>query len=80
MSTNETQQISTLPAKWPGVTSLRALLAQEKDDDTPRPTVLLCESFTATYMALLLYGLVTYDCVILFHVTGHKFTKETWGT
>ncbi|KAK5649288.1 hypothetical protein RI129_000317 [Pyrocoelia pectoralis] len=78
-SINERQQIHTLPSKWPGVTSLRALLAREKDEDTPRLTVVLCEAFTATYLSLLLYGLCTLDCVILFHVTGHMFTQETWG-
>ncbi|XP_025837057.1 dmX-like protein 2 [Agrilus planipennis] len=79
MSMSEGQQITTLPAKWPGVTSLRSLLAREKDEDTPRLTVLLCESFTAVYMVLLLYGICTMDAVILFHVTGHVFTVETWG-
>lgn len=79
MSLNESQQISTLPSKWPGVTSLRALLAREKDDDTPRLTVILCEAFSAVYLALLLYGLCSYDCVILFHVAAHNFTQETWG-
>lgn len=79
MSLNEAQQISTLPSKWPGVTSLRALLAREKDDDTPRLTVILCEAFASVYLALLLYGLCSYDCVILLHVTAHNFTQETWG-
>lgn len=79
MSLNESQQITTLPSKWPGVTSLRALLAREKDDDTPRLTVILCEAFAAVYLALVLYGLCSYDCVILFHVAAHDFTQETWG-
>lgn len=79
ISVGDRQQIHTLPAKWPGVTSLRALLAREKDEDTPRLTIVLCEAFTATYLALLLYGLATLDCVILFHVTGHTFTQETWS-
>ncbi|XP_066150653.1 dmX-like protein 2 isoform X3 [Euwallacea fornicatus] len=79
VSVNESLQIVTLPSKWPGVTSLRALLAREKDEDTPRLTVLLCEAFTATYLALLLYGLVTCDCVILFHVTAHKLEGDVWG-
>lgn len=79
VSLNEGQNIITLPSKWPGVTSLRALLAREKDEDTPRLTVLLCEAFTAVYLALLLYGLVTCDCVILFHVTAHTFNQDIWG-
>ncbi|XP_076252311.1 rabconnectin-3 alpha isoform X2 [Rhynchophorus ferrugineus] len=79
ISVNETLQIVTLPPKWPGVTSLRALLAREKDEDTPKLTVLLCEAFTATYLALLIYGLVTCDCVILFHVAAHTFNAEVWG-
>ncbi|XP_018562526.1 dmX-like protein 2 isoform X2 [Anoplophora glabripennis] len=79
ISINEGQNIITLPPKWPGVTSLRSLLAREKDEDSPRLTVLLCESFTAVYLALLLYGLVTCDCVILYHVTAHTFNQEVWG-
>lgn len=79
MSLNESQQITTLPSKWPGVTSLRALLAREKDEDTPRLTVILCEAFSAVYLALLLYGLCSYDCVILFHAVAHNFTQDTWG-
>ncbi|XP_074030533.1 rabconnectin-3 alpha isoform X2 [Leptinotarsa decemlineata] len=79
ISVNEGHNIITLPSKWPGVTSLRALLAREKDEDTPRLTVVLCEAFTAVYMALLLYGLVTCDCIILFHVTAHSFDSEVWG-
>lgn len=79
MSINEAHAITTLPAKWPGVTSLRALLAREKDEDTPRLTVMLCEAFAAVYMALLLYGLVTCDCVILFHVTAHTLNADIWG-
>ncbi|XP_017781826.1 PREDICTED: dmX-like protein 2 isoform X2 [Nicrophorus vespilloides] len=79
MSINESQQIITTPSKWPGVPSLRALLAREKDEDTPRLTVVLCESFVATYLALLLYGLASCDCIILHHVAGHTFTTKTWG-
>ncbi|XP_030754716.1 dmX-like protein 2 isoform X2 [Sitophilus oryzae] len=79
ISVNETLMIVTFPAKWPGVSGLRALLAREKDEDTPRLTVLLCEAFTATYLALLIYGLVTCDCVILFHVAAHTFNPEVWG-
>ncbi|KAJ8974411.1 hypothetical protein NQ317_014905 [Molorchus minor] len=78
-SINEAQNIITLPSKWPGVTSLRSLLAREKDEDTPRLTVILCESFTAVYMALLLYGLVSHDYIILFHVTAYTFGQEEWG-
>lgn len=74
------QQITSAPSKWPGVTSLQALLTCEKDEDTPKLTIVLCEAFTATYLALLLYGLATCDCDILYHVTGHNFDKATWGT
>lgn len=79
ISVSEGLQIVTFPPKWPGVTSLRALLARERDEDTPRLTVLLCEAFTCTYLALLLYGMVTCDCVILFHVTAHNLDSHVWG-
>ncbi|XP_053689152.1 dmX-like protein 2 isoform X2 [Sabethes cyaneus] len=79
-STDEPLAVSTPPSKWPGVTNLRALLAREKDDDTPRLNVLLCESFAATYMALFVYALTTCDCHILFRLAGQNFTDYTWST
>lgn len=44
---------TTPPARWPGVASLRALLARERDDDAPRLGVLLAEAFVAVYGSLL---------------------------
>lgn len=78
-SSDEPVCVSTLPAKWPGVTNLRALLAREKDEDTPRLNVLLCEAFMATFMSLLVYALSTCDCHILFRLAGQKFTNVSWG-
>lgn len=78
-SSDEPVCVSTLPAKWPGVTNLRALLAREKDEDTPRLNVLLCEAFMATFMSLLVYALSTCDCHILFRLAGQKFTNMSWG-
>lgn len=78
-SSDEPIAVSTLPSKWPGVTNLRALLAREKDEDTPRLNVLLCEAFMATFMSLLVYGLSTCDCHILYRLAGQKFTNLSWG-
>ncbi|XP_055600710.1 dmX-like protein 2 isoform X3 [Uranotaenia lowii] len=79
-STDEPLSVSTPPSKWPGVTNLRALLAREKDEDTPRLNVLLCESFVATYMALFVYALTTCDCHILYRLAGQNFSDYTWST
>lgn len=78
-SSDEPVTVSTLPSKWPGVTNLRALLAREKDEDTPRLNVLLCEAFMATYMSLLVYAMSTCDCHILYRLVGQKFTNMSWG-
>lgn len=78
-SSDEPVMVSTLPSKWPGVTNLRALLAREKDEDTPRLNVLMCEAFMASFMSLLVYGLSTCDCHILFRLAGQKFTNQSWG-
>ncbi|KAG4080274.1 hypothetical protein HA402_010766 [Bradysia odoriphaga] len=78
-STDEPVTVSTSPSKWPGVTNLRALLAREKDEDTPRLNVLLCEAFMATFMSLLVYGLATCDCHILYRLAGQKFSNATWA-
>ncbi|XP_055631831.1 dmX-like protein 2 isoform X2 [Toxorhynchites rutilus septentrionalis] len=79
-STDEPLSVSTPPSKWPGVTNLRALLAREKDEDTPRLNILLCESFVATYMALFVYALTTCDCHILYRLAGQNFSDYTWST
>lgn len=78
-SSDEPVTVSTSPSKWPGVTNLRALLAREKDEDTPRLNVLLCEAFMATFMSLLVYALSTCDCHILYRLAGQKFTNGSWA-
>jgi DmX-like protein len=79
-STDEPVTVSTPPPKWPGVTNLRALLAREKDEDTPRLNVLLCEAFIASFMSLLVYGLTTCDCHILYRLVGQKFSDVSWAS
>uniref|UniRef100_A0A182NDD9 RAVE complex protein Rav1 C-terminal domain-containing protein n=1 Tax=Anopheles dirus TaxID=7168 RepID=A0A182NDD9_9DIPT len=79
-STDEPLAVSTPPSKWPGVTNLRALLAREKDEDTPRLNVLLCESFVAAYMALFVYALTTCDSHILYRLAGQNFADGSWST
>uniref|UniRef100_A0A336LP03 CSON007414 protein n=1 Tax=Culicoides sonorensis TaxID=179676 RepID=A0A336LP03_CULSO len=79
-STDEPLSVCTAPSKWPGVTNLRALLAREKDDDIPRLNVLLCESFIATYMALLVCALSSCDCHTLYRLSAHQFNDITWAS
>lgn len=79
-STDEPLIVCTAPSKWPGVTNLRALLAREKDDDIPRLNVLLCESFVATFMALLVCALSSCDCHTLYRMAAHQFTDATWAS
>lgn len=78
-SVDEAVGITTLPSKWPGVTNLRALLAREKDEDTPKLNILLCESFVATYMSLFVYALSSCDSHILYRLVGHHFDNNTWS-
>ena len=75
----EESRIVTEPSKWPGVTALRALLDRDKDDDTPNLTVLLCETYTAIYLALLVYGLATCDCHILFRIASQTPSAAVWA-
>ena len=49
-----------------GVTSLRALLAREKDEDAPRLLTLLCEAFVAIYTSLLCYAMAACDSHVLY--------------
>ncbi|XP_029173439.1 dmX-like protein 2 isoform X2 [Nylanderia fulva] len=79
-STDDGVCITTSPAKWPGVTNLRALLAREKDEDTPKLNILLCEAFVATYMSLFIYALSSCDSHILYRLVGQHFDNNTWSS
>lgn len=78
-STDDGVCINTTPSKWPGVTNLRALLAREKDEDTPKLNILLCEAFVATYMSLFVYALWSCDSHILYRLVGQCFDNSTWS-
>ncbi|XP_024225203.1 dmX-like protein 2 isoform X2 [Bombus impatiens] len=78
-STDDGVCITTSPSKWPGVTNLRALLAREKDEDTPKLNILLCEAFVATYMSLFVYALWSCDSHILYRLVGQHFGSNTWS-
>ncbi|XP_064475038.1 dmX-like protein 2 [Ornithodoros turicata] len=70
---------TTAPSKWPGVQSLRALMARDKDEDAPRLHTLLCESFVAVYLSQLIHALAACDCHVLFRLVGQRFTQHTWS-
>ncbi|XP_069136751.1 dmX-like protein 2 [Argopecten irradians] len=71
--------INTPPSKWPGVTSLRVLLAQEKDDAAPKLNILCCESLIAVYVSLLVNAMAMYDCNMLYRLVSHRFEHQMWG-
>eukprot|EP00094_Tigriopus_californicus_P002839 TCALIF_02737-PA protein Name:"Similar to DMXL1 DmX-like protein 1 (Homo sapiens)" AED:0.22 eAED:0.22 QI:0/0.72/0.68/1/1/1/19/158/2211 len=79
MSYDETTEISTDPSKWPGVTSLRALLDREKDEETPNLNVLLCETYVAIYISLLSYALASCDSQILYRLISQNVTPNYWS-
>lgn len=62
-----------------GVSSLRALLAQDKDEDSPKLHTLLCEAFVSVYLSQLIHALSTCDCHVLYRLVGQQFSKETWA-
>ncbi|RWS14486.1 dmX-like protein 2, partial [Dinothrombium tinctorium] len=70
---------TTPPNKWPGVQSLRALLARDKDEDSPKLHTLLCETYTASYLSQLLYALAACDSHVLYRLIVNDFTKEKWS-
>ncbi|XP_052793147.1 dmX-like protein 2 isoform X3 [Mya arenaria] len=72
--------VNTPPGKWPGVTSLRVLLAREKDEDSPKLNILLTESLFAVYVSLLINALATFDCFMLYRLTAHKFDAKMWSS
>lgn len=61
------------------MTSLKVLLAREKDEDAPRLSVLLTESLIAVYMSLLISALSMYDSQMLYRLVANKLDAHTWG-
>ena len=76
---SEIMKIVTEPGRWPGVTSLKTLLDRDKDDDTPNLNIFLCETYAAVYISLLVYGLATCDCHILYRLVAQKPSKNFWA-
>ncbi|XP_035825075.1 dmX-like protein 2 [Aplysia californica] len=71
--------VNTPPAKWPGVTSLKVLLAREKDEDAPKINVLLTESLISVYMSLLISAFSMYDPQMLYRLVANKLDAQTWA-
>jgi hypothetical protein len=76
---NETLTPITAPNKWPGVQSLRALLARDKDEDSPKLHTLLCEAFVAVYLSQLLYASAACDSYVLYRLIGMDFNENSWS-
>lgn len=67
------------PVKWPGVQSLRALLARDKDEDAPKLHTLLCEAYVAVYLSQVLFAIAAYDSHVLFRLCSVQFDVRSWG-
>ncbi|XP_070175544.1 dmX-like protein 2 isoform X2 [Littorina saxatilis] len=78
--TNSEERINTLPAKWPGVTSLQCLLLSAKDEDAPKLHVLLCEALLSVYVSLLINGLAMFETQILYRLLANKLDQKAWAT
>lgn len=72
--------VKSSPSKWPGVESLTALLAREKDDDSPNLRLLLAEFFVAVTMSLFCYAFTIYDSKWLYRLCAHEINEEAYAT
>ncbi|XP_065107376.2 dmX-like protein 2 isoform X2 [Paramisgurnus dabryanus] len=70
---------TSLPAQWPGVSSLISLLACAQGDDHLRLNVMLCEAVVAVYLSLLIHGLGTHSSNELFRLAAHPLNNRMWA-
>ncbi|XP_061451731.1 dmX-like protein 2 isoform X6 [Rhineura floridana] len=70
---------NSLPAQWPGVSSLINLLNTAQDEDQPKLNVLLCEAIVAVYLSLLIHALATNACNELFRLAAHPLNNRMWA-
>ena len=62
----------------PGVSSLQALLARERDENQPELNMLLTEAAVAVYTSLLIHSLTTYDPNLLYRLVANPFVERLW--
>ena len=62
----------------PGVSSLQALLARERDENQPELNMLLTEATVAVYTSLLIHSLTTYDPNLLYRLVANPFVERMW--
>ncbi|XP_060116311.1 dmX-like protein 2 isoform X3 [Heteronotia binoei] len=70
---------NSLPAQWPGVSSLISLLNTAQDEDQPKLNVLLCEAVVAVYLSLLIHALATNSCNEMFRLAAHPLNGRMWA-
>ncbi|XP_048375702.1 dmX-like protein 2 [Sphaerodactylus townsendi] len=70
---------NSLPAQWPGVSSLISLLNTAQTEDQPRLNILLCEAVVAVYLSLLIHALATNSCNELFRLAAHPLNGRMWA-
>ncbi|XP_015280973.1 PREDICTED: dmX-like protein 2 isoform X3 [Gekko japonicus] len=70
---------NSLPAQWPGVSSLISLLNTAQDEDQPKLNVLLCEAVVAVYLSLLTHALATNSCNEMFRLAAHPLNGRMWA-
>ena len=61
-----------------GVSSLRMLLAREKDEDSPKLNILLAETLVGVYMSMLIHAMAMYEANILYRLVAHPFHEKMW--
>ena len=61
------------------MTSLLALVARERDEDTPKLNVLLCEAFVAVYLSLLVHGIAASDAYVLYRLVAQPLNEKEWA-
>ncbi|XP_066557486.1 dmX-like protein 2 isoform X2 [Amia ocellicauda] len=70
---------NSLPAQWPGVSSLINLLTSAQDEDQPKLNVMLCEAVVSVYLSLLIHGLATHSSNELFRLAAHPLNNRMWA-
>ncbi|XP_022097370.1 dmX-like protein 2 isoform X2 [Acanthaster planci] len=79
-SNDGTLTVTSLPAKWPGVATLIALLNNERDVDSSTPNVFLCESLFSVYMSILVHAMMSGNANELFRLAAHPLDTKMWSS
>ena len=78
-ATNVDIEVTSTPAKWPGVKFFLSILSANKKEERHALNLLLCESAVAVYLSFFVSACSRLSCNNLYRFVNNSLTEEMWN-